>query len=59
MKSITIEIDEEGNTKVEADGYTDGSCRTATEPFEKALGAVEERKMKIGGACAVKERVKA
>lgn len=58
-KHINIEIDDEGNTVVEAEGYTDGSCRTATEAIEKALGGVANREMKIGGACDVKPRVKA
>jgi len=58
-KHIDIEIDPEGNTTIEAEGYTDGSCRTATEAIEKALGGVQNRTMKQGGACDVKKQVKA
>lgn len=45
-EEITIEIDEDGNTKVEAHGYKDGACLEATKAFEEALGAVEDREMK-------------
>jgi hypothetical protein len=58
-KQIEVVIDEEGNTTIEAQGYTDGSCRTATDALEKALGSVETRQMKKGGACDVKQTVKA
>lgn len=58
-KYIDIDIDPQGNVNIEAEGYTDGSCRTATEAIEEALGAVNQRKMKKGGACDVKRTVKA
>lgn len=58
-KEVLVTIDEEGNTSIEALGYTDGTCRTVTEDIEKALGAVTNRKMKPGGACDVKQTVKA
>jgi hypothetical protein len=58
-KQIELTIDESGNTVIDVEGYTDGSCRTATEAIEKALGGVTERKNKQGGACDVKQTVKA
>lgn len=57
-KSVTIEIDEQGNVAVEAHGYTNGECRSATEALEEALGQVSAREMKKGGAC-VRQTVKA
>jgi hypothetical protein len=58
-KQIELTIDETGNTTIDVEGYTDGSCRTATEAIEKALGGVTDRKTKTGGACDVKQTVKA
>ena len=46
MKTITIEIDAEGNVKVEAHGYKGIGCKDATKALEKALGAVTEDKDK-------------
>lgn len=40
-RSITVIIDDAGQTTVEAHGYTGGSCVKATAPLTKAL---------IGGA---------
>lgn len=45
-KSIEITIETTGDVQVEAMGYTDGSCRTATDAIEKALGGVNTREMK-------------
>jgi hypothetical protein len=41
MRKITIIIDKEGQTQVEANGYQGGSCVKATTPLTKTL---------IGGA---------
>jgi hypothetical protein len=49
-KSVEVVIDAEGNTQIEAKGYTDGSCRSATDAIEKALGGVSARQMKDHGA---------
>ena len=38
MSTIQITIDPVGATTVEGQGFTDGSCKTATAPFEAALG---------------------
>jgi hypothetical protein len=58
-KEIELTISETGDVAVEAHGFNDGSCRTATEALEKALGSVTDRKMKRGGACDVKQTIKA
>lgn len=58
-KTINVDIDPKGNTKVDVEGYTDGSCRQATEALEEALGKVTSRKGKTGGSCNVEERVRA
>lgn len=36
-RKITITIDTEGKTQVEAHGYKGGTCTKATEPLTKAL----------------------
>jgi hypothetical protein len=59
QKKIELTIDEEGNTVIDVEGYTDGSCRTATDAIEKALGGVTNRQNKQGGACDVKQTIKA
>lgn len=46
QQEITIEIDEEGNTTIEAHGYKDGACLAATQELEEALGQVTDREMK-------------
>jgi len=45
-KEIMITIDPEGNTTVEAFGYTGPECLEATEAFEKILGASAGRQKK-------------
>lgn len=57
-KTITVDIDPQGNTTVDVEGFTDGSCRTATEALEKALGVVTARQNKLGGSCGVKNVVR-
>ncbi len=37
MRKITITVDTEGKTQVEAHGYQGGSCAKATQPLTKAL----------------------
>jgi len=46
MKTITIDIDTEGNVKVEAHGYQGHGCKDATFALEQALGKVTEDKPK-------------
>lgn len=43
MKKIEIKIDAAGEVKIEAIGYTDGSCLAATKAIEDALGVAGER----------------
>ena len=56
-KYLEFTIDPQGAVTVEAHGYKDGTCRLATENFEKALGAVQSRKIK-DQACAQGVKVK-
>lgn len=55
-KFVEFVIDEDGNVEIEANGYTDGSCRQATLDYEKALGVVTSRKIK-DQACVVQKQV--
>jgi hypothetical protein len=59
-KFITITEDiEEGSVVIEAHGFTDGSCRDATRPYEE-LFTVVDRKLKAEAcAPAAKPTVKA
>ncbi len=58
-KEIEIRIDlETGDTEIEAFGFKDGTCRAATEGFEKALGQVKSRKMKDTACDTEKVRLK-
>ncbi len=45
-KMITIDVDKKGGSKIEAHGFSDGSCLKATKSLEEALGAVQERELK-------------
>jgi len=38
MKTITVEIKEDGQVRIEAAGFTGSACEKATEAIEKALG---------------------
>ena len=42
MKTIKIKIALDGSTVVEANGFTDSSCKSATAAIEKALGGKAE-----------------
>lgn len=55
-KSITLTIKPDGSTNVDVSGFQDGSCLKATEDLEKALGKVEERKLKPEAERAVVEQ---
>lgn len=46
MKKITITIDQEGNSTIEASGFSGGECLAATKSFEEALGKLSQRTMK-------------
>lgn len=47
-KYVTVTITPEGDTKIEAHGFTDGRCRDATRDLETALGLVADRSPKTG-----------
>jgi hypothetical protein len=53
---VTIDL-ETGESSVEAFGFRDGKCRTATAPLETALGKVKSRKVKDPGCEDVKVKV--
>ena len=38
MKTIEVVIGGDGKPKIEANGFTGGSCKTATKPILDALG---------------------
>ncbi len=48
MKEIIITTDKDGNTTIEALGFSGNQCLKATKPYEDALGggAKVERKLK-------------
>jgi Protein of unknown function (DUF2997) len=46
MKSVIVEINPEGEIKIETVGYKGNACTQATVAMEKALGSVTSRKHK-------------
>lgn len=46
MKKITITITQDGESKVEASGFTGDECVKETAPIEQALGAVEGERVR-------------
>ncbi|MDB6017689.1 MAG: hypothetical protein JWR19_2178 [Pedosphaera sp.] len=46
MKTITVEIDANGQVTIEAAGFKGNACEKATEALEKALGVPSNRKKK-------------
>lgn len=47
MRSVLIHFDKStGRVRVEAEGFEGLSCLEATQPFEEALGIVDEREFK-------------
>ena len=45
-QEIQVDVSPDGSLRIEAHGFTGTSCRAATAPVEKALGAVRSRRMK-------------
>ena len=45
MQTVTIEVAPSGDTKVSVAGVKGRDCRELTAALEKALGAVESRKL--------------
>ena len=52
MKVITIIVDAQGHSTVEAHGHTGRTCLAATEAWERALGKVQHRQLKPEYYCA-------
>jgi hypothetical protein len=46
LKQITVIIDKQGGSTIEASGFTGDSCLKATRSLEEALGKVSDREMK-------------
>ena len=46
MKEITIDIDRQGNTTIEATGFAGGECKDLTRGIEEALGETKSVKLK-------------
>ena len=47
MKSITIDIDPDGNSKMEGGGFKGKECDAKMKAFEDGLGEVKARQCKI------------
>ena len=45
-KGITVTVEPDGKTSIEAFGYTGHDCLAATAALERALGSTTGRKMK-------------
>ena len=46
MKQIIIEVNTDGEVKIEAVGFKGASCERQTAALEKALGTIKSRKRK-------------
>lgn len=46
MQEIIVDIDEVGNVKIEATGFTGKECEDFTRDIEQALGDVTKRELK-------------
>jgi len=57
MKKIVITFDGNGDSSIEAFGFTGGECLKATQSIEEALGKVGGRSMKSGEAGRVDQKV--
>jgi hypothetical protein len=55
MKKIVVTFEPNGDTSVEAFGFSGGDCLKATKSIEDALGKVEGRVMKGYDGGPVKE----
>ena len=58
-KYIVAEIAKNGETKIEAHGFTGGACQSATKPLEDALGANAANRVIKNTDCVSAENVKA
>lgn len=48
MKSIEIDVSPSGEVKIDAKGFTDGTCFAATKEIEQAIGKVSKDTKKEG-----------
>jgi hypothetical protein len=46
MKTIDITVDKDGNTTVEANGFSGKDCSDATKIIEQAIGTIKEDRKK-------------
>lgn len=46
LKTIIVDIDSTGGSKIEAQGFTNAACLKETESLEEALGKVSDRRLK-------------
>lgn len=46
MKTIIVEVKEDGTVKIDAIGFTGAACEKATAEIEKALGTAGKRNKK-------------
>jgi len=58
VKKIVITFEQNGNSSIEAFGFSGGDCLAATKSFEEALGKLGSRKMKAGGDDSATSRAK-
>jgi Protein of unknown function (DUF2997) len=58
MKKIVITFEQNGNSSIEAFGFSGSDCLAATKSFEEALGKVGSRKMKSGGDDDVSQKTR-
>lgn len=49
---VEVTISPNGETKIEAHGFTGGACKAATKPLEEALGAHEQDRVLKSEDCA-------
>ncbi len=49
---VEVTIAPNGETKIEAHGFTGGACKTATKPLEDALGAREQDRTLKSDECS-------
>ena len=48
VKKVSIEVDQMGNAKIEAEGYEGGTCIDATAAFEGMMQKVEKERQAVG-----------
>lgn len=63
QKTVTVEIDPQGNTTVTTSGFAGATCKQATTALENALGTVtsDDKTPEFfqGAACSLPQQAKA